>query len=750
MRLFYMILTGLILTCCSIVSAKEISARLNYRICVPEQPAAIELTAAKELAAYLEKTYTEKIRMNGSEKPILFSVGFAPEAREFSKEKDSVKSSGFGVFCRERTVLLTGFDDPEVRPYSGYEEGTLLSVYYFLRRYTGLKIYAPDPVHGEKLGRNTELKIPAADKPQFSFSIRGIGKSFADVSVREMDIYSRKQLCHDFYWSNSNLYYVVLNRWGKRFKDQPEMLGLHKEKRQSIKYPYHLPCLTNPKVKEVIVNDILETIRKKKLENRAVLRIFCDAPFHRCECKNCARIATNDDYFYGFVVSVRDEVKKHYPATRLFLQEKGISHCNPPSTGDLKDVVVDISTGFPDKTDYRRNLPLFRKWLERGALPVVRLYVRYPKWTDSPIINPHDISAHFRAMKGVALGQRRSDCTAYAKNGRLPYAFAALTNYVHINCLLNADADPDELIRDFCSFMYPGAAGEMIAFYDWMEKRQADLGVNDDPYLKCYSYKSLDYPLSLLDAAAKKCTNKFWLNKLRTAFDAFREKARKMSHLTAHLEKNLQLIKQQKAQFKKYFSKPFLFSTKKITFPLCPIDAPVSEIQDSSVSVQVEKDRLVFQLTAMEKHPELLRRTATPAKPDSIWGDDSFELMIASEAQDGMPYLQLAVNANGAVAALWHHQGGEKQQPWNPGENWTSAATVSGDRWTATVSVPLFLVRKICPAGKGKIGIFRNRVLSSTDPQMRSFYSAHSGLDAETPASGNHHNISRYHPFILK
>ena len=64
----------------------------------------------------------------------------------------------------------------------------------------------------------------------------------------------------------------------------------------------------------------------------------------------------------------------------------------------------------------------------------------------------------------------------------------------------------------------------MIAFYDWMEKRQADLGVNDDPYLKCYSYKSLDYPLSLLDAAAKKCTNKFWLNKLRTAFDAFRER----------------------------------------------------------------------------------------------------------------------------------------------------------------------------------------------------------------------------------
>ena len=32
------------------------------------------------------------------------------------------------------------------------------------------------------------------------------------------------------------------------------------------------------------------------------------------------------------------------------------------------------------------------------------------------------------------------------------------------------------------------------------------------------------------------------------------------------------------ALFKKHFSKPFLFSTKKMTFPLCPIDAPYPSI----------------------------------------------------------------------------------------------------------------------------------------------------------------------------
>ena len=123
------IVTGLILICGMALPAGETAGRLNYRICVPDRPTAVETMAARELAAYLEKTYTEKIRLNGSDEPILFSIGFSPEAREFVREKDAFTESGFGVFCRKRTVLLTGLDDPKVRPCFGYEEGTLLSVY---------------------------------------------------------------------------------------------------------------------------------------------------------------------------------------------------------------------------------------------------------------------------------------------------------------------------------------------------------------------------------------------------------------------------------------------------------------------------------------------------------------------------------------------------------------------------------------------------------------------------------------------
>ena len=740
----YVMLTGAVLSCCTVLSAKEIAARLNYRICVQDQPAKIETVAAAELASYLERTYTEKIRMNGSDAPILFSVGFASEAKEFNKAKDAFKESGFGVFCRNRTVLLTGFDDSDVKPYNGFEEGTLLSVYYFLRNYTGLKVFAPDPVHGEKLGRNPEIKLASADKPTFSFSVRGMGLAFKDVTVGEMNRYARKQLCHDFYWTNSNLYYTVLFKWGKRFKDKPEMLGLHRGKRQSVKYPYHLPCLTNPEVRNVIVDDILKLIRKHKLEDRAVIRVFCDAPFRRCECENCSKITSNDDYFYGFIVSVRDAVKKSYPNTRLFLQEKGSSHRNPPSTGDLSGVVVDIASGYPEKIDYRKNQPLFRKWRERGAQPTIRHYARYPQWTDCPIINPHDIAKNFRAMKGFAIGQRRSD-----NSRNIPYAFAALTNYVHVNCLMNADADTDKLIREFCELSYPGAAEEMVAFYNWMEKRQENLGVWDNPYLKCYSYKSLEYPLSLLDAAAKKCRNPFWLNKLRTAFDEFREKAKKLNHLTENLEKNMQIVAQRRAQFKKDFSKPFVFSAEKITFPLCPMTVPLSAIQDSFASVQMKDGRLVIQLTAMEEHPEKLNRAATQDTSYKIWTDDSFEIMIVPENKK-FPYLQLAVNANGTVNALLHEESASNQAIKVPATEWKPSANVGKDRWTAEVSVPKSWLRKICPEDKGRFGIFRNRVLVSQDPGMRNFYAASSGLDAQLPTTSNYHDVSRHQKFIIK
>lgn len=746
-RICYGVTAGVLLFSAMTMHSKEFARNLNYRICIPDSPSKMELAAAGELSSYLQRICKNNIRMNGSEKEILFSVGFAPEATEFSKGKDAFKESGFGVFCRGRQVLLTGLDDPVER-----EEGTLLCVYYFLRRYTGWKVYAPDPVHGEKIVPDPVLTLPEADKPVFSFVIRDMTRFFTDTTAGQMALYARKQLCHNPRWAGATVYYTVLNKWGKRFRDQKDMLGLYKGKRRSILYPYHLPCLTNPKVKEVIVRDILGMIRAGKNPEKTVLRIFCDAPFKRCECANCGKIANNNDYFYGFILSVWNEVKKQYPQTRLVLQEKGKSHYAPPAGGDLKGVVVDIATGFPEKADYRKRQDLFRQWKERGALPTIRLYARYPRWGNAPTINPHDIGAHFRAVKGLALGQRRSDgmSSPRAKRNRIPYAFAALTNFVHMNCLLDADSDVDSLIRDFCSFMYPGAEEEMIAFYAWMEKRRENLGAWEDPRMNSYPFEALEYPASLLEKAAKKCTKPFWLNKLRTAFHAFREETRSLRHLTQFRQKNLQEKERLIAGYRKYFAKPFRFTGKTTFLPLCPQKVPYATgIQNSSVQIRLEKDRLVFRLTAMENQMQWIGKKATKADPSPIWGDDSFEIMIAPEKQD-MPYFHFAVNPNGAVAAHCYTLRNNQRKMEKLSGEWNSSATPGKDRWEAVFSIPLSRLRQICPEGKGRIGIFRSRVLSGLNAELRDYYAARSSLDARSIDLKNYHIIGTYHPFIFR
>jgi hypothetical protein len=176
---------------------------------------------------------------------------------------------------------------------------------------------------------------------------------------------------------------------------------------------------------------------------------------------------------------------------------------------------------------------------------------------------------------------------------------------------------------------------------------------------------------------------------------------------------------------------------------------PLSSIQDSIVGVQMKDKRLVIQLTAMEEHPDKLCRAATQDKSYKIWTDDSFEIMIVPENKK-FPYLQLAINPNGTVTALLHEESASNQTIKVPATEWKPSAKVGKDRWTAELSVPMSWLQKICPEGKGRIGIFRNRVLVSTDPGMRGFYAASSGLDAQLPTTSNYHDVSRHQKFIIK
>ena len=111
----------------------------------------------------------------------------------------------------------------------------------------------------------------------------------------------------------------------------------------------------------------------------------------------------------------------------------------------------------------------------------------------------------------------------------------------------------------------------------------------------------------------------------------------------------------------------------------------------------------------------------------------------------------MGINANGAVATLWHAGTGPRfHSIMNKPVDWKASAVIGKDRWTAELSLPLSQIREICQDSKGRIGVFRTRVLTAPNPDQRSYYSARSGLNGEDRNLSNHHDLSRYYSFSLK
>ncbi len=742
----------LLLLAAAACTAGVVEKRLNYSISVRDDAGKVEIAAAEELKKYLARIYSAPIKLNGSSDPIVFHVGNAAATGDFKVPDGDGAPEGMAVMCRGRQVFLYGKDDADAAPYSYLgDNGSILSVFYFLRKYAGLQVYAPEEDKGESIVANKALQLPERDCPVFSFRVRGIGRSFPDYSSAMMNRYARKQLCNIPHWAHSDYYYQCINRWNKRFKDRPELFGIYDGVRCNESYPKHIPCLSNPEVKKIIVEDIKSGIAKRKRPVHT-LRIFCDAPFRRCECENCTVAATNEDYFYGFIIDVYREVAKTYPGLNLFLQEKSPSHIHPPSEKwSIEGVAVDLTTGLPGVVDYSKRRGLYESWAARGARPMVRIYPRLPKWDSYPIINPHAQANCLKALQGVCWGQRDSDS---ARPGarfkrRTPYAFAALTNYVYTNILLDVNKSVDELMAEFCRFMYPGASEEMLAFYACMEKIYNSCNVNEDPLLSCYVLDKLAEPAALLEKAAVRCTDKYWMKKMQDAFVEF------MGHSRQMLEENAQFIelrddadKRRKAFRKKYPSDMVLDITGKWTnVELCPVNVLSMKFQETDVGLIVRNGMFVIKLEANEAHMDRIVRNAMPCGKGNVWADDSFEIML-TPGVTGRPYVQLIVNSNGALQALRYDGKVRRASNYAGADRIAVKAAEIAGGWKVELAIPIEVMREFCPEDRGAIGIFRtNRYKPGADGKVN--YPTVSAFTDSLP-QGNYHNQSVYRAFTFK
>lgn len=529
----------------NLLAEKIIEQRLNYQIILPNNPTKVQCFAADELKRFLHETYSRPIKLNGTTTDLTFVVGTSAVEVNSAFIKLSAMKKRFGIFRHENRFLFTGDDFPGLNPTSTprRQAGTLTAVYYFLNKYVGVNFFFPGKT-GYTLAPNKTIKFTVMeDIPSPSFTVRSVSMQNQGYSKQESTLFFRRLLGNLPYWSRHDYYYTFLYKWQKRFaKKHPEYFGLYAGKRVSKKYPFHVPCFSNPAVMKQVTDDIVALIKANS--SIKTIRIFADCPIQFCQCEKCLALPErkyiketkqNGEMVYGIVKKIMNRVHKIYPNVQFLTQTKQYtgsgSYFNPPvltKLGAQCTVELLVNRALP-YFDHSNEVKLAEKWQQDGAKLVLKSYERYSIFKNYPIIKPHLDQQFFKLFLGKVAGTRYSGTTK-----KTPYSFCALNDYLQLKLLFNINTNIDAEMAKFCAFAYPGAEKEMVAFYRKMEELFAKLQNRSQPLLDTiYTADKLSQPMQLLDRAAKKVNpNSKYFQRLYSDFKKFYTKAK--AHSTVH------------------------------------------------------------------------------------------------------------------------------------------------------------------------------------------------------------------------
>ena len=696
-----------------------VADRLNYKITIPANASETVKFAAAELQAFLAKTYQKDIALNGATPGKLdFRVGFP----------DAALKAEFAVSRRGDSILIRGNDDPGVKPLAAKgKTGTLLGVYYFLRTYAGVKFFAPTE-DGFRTSPEFPLVIDKADDvPTPAFEVRGFVLGDFGVGNEEMVKFMKRMLGVIPSWASPDYYYDFTRTWKQRFwETRPGLFAVHGGKRYNGEYPYHFPCLSNPEVLEQVVADVLAAIDKQP--EIKVVRFFCDAPYARCECDKCKNSplsqyltdTDNSEEIYTFLNNVAIRLHKVHPDLVIATQTKDNYHFPPKSTKLEPNFVVEILAGRAYESNKRDAAAAEAvAWEKAGAKTMLKSYQQ----AGAPLVTAGLLVDYYRAFEGKTRGDKWSDL-----GYKTPYSFNALNLYAQMSTLFNTRKNADELIAEFCAAAYPGAEKEMVEFYRCMGEALPQL------MIKPIHPDALMKPAELLDAAAAKGGEGFWLKRLRGDFASFRAPVEKNRPATEAYLKKLEEYRNAQES-----NKSFAIPTKLKFFPLSPYE----DFQESEVALAVEDNTLSLRFTAMEKNPGELSARCLGNHHGDMWLDDCFEFMVAPPDKV-YPYYQFIVNSKGRYLVLLHEDESSSREMKDV--VLAVKAEVRADRWTVDVGLPLGLVNKVAPEGKGRMGIFRTRVLGELHANSNLGRRQSSGIRM---SGASYHDVNDYCDFTF-
>ncbi|MCL2745266.1 MAG: DUF4838 domain-containing protein, partial [Planctomycetaceae bacterium] len=320
--------------------------KTEYLIVLPEEPSAVEQTAAKELKEHLDAITGAafsivKESAADNSKPLLL-LGNTKKAKEAMPEIDTAKLPYDCVIRKSfgRNLFLTGHP----------QRGTLYAVYTLLEDVIGVRWWTSTESY---IPKKATLEIP---EQNFQYAPKLIYReAYYKDAIGKQGVFASRLKTNGAllgispeYGNQHRFQYFVHSFFpilppGKYFKDHPEWYSEINGKRQHERGQL---CLTNEEMTKEFIKNSLESLRKNPAAN--FISVSQNDWHGFCTCGKCKALDDEEGSHAGtlirFVNKVAEEVEKEFP--NVFVETLAYQYTRKPpkSVVPRKNVIIRLCT----------------------------------------------------------------------------------------------------------------------------------------------------------------------------------------------------------------------------------------------------------------------------------------------------------------------------------------------------------------------------------------------------------------------
>ena len=668
------------------------NGKSDWQIAIPVKPDAAEKYAATELQTFLKK-------ISGAELPIVNSDDAKPKQIIIGSldTSNAVKKNAAALKLKKSNTETIAVKKLDGALYlaGNMPRGALYAVYSFLQKQLGCRWFWPGD-DGEFIIRQTSYTLPALDyniTPTFRFREMtpcGMHNHIPTeiwLARNFMNGGSRTPKVRDVagFYRLDGQHWVSLNK--KMFDTKPELFSLINGERSAAGYA---GCWSNPEFFDYIVKKHLDIIKQKGFN---MLNTFPADIVPRCECEKCTVIKDKSSRWYTFYAKLIEAIRKHHPEI-LF---GGIAYQEYRAVPDAPVKYLEYveycqynrcyihKLGNKKCTINQKSMEGLRAWQTRAPMGIYGYEYDVFK---GPMYLPfwNMIADEMKVFKEMKLVRMKTELGVNMKPSvpRIQQKQLAhrLANYVYARLIWNADEKIDDILNDFCFYLYGKAAPVMKSYHDTMAKAW-DAMPHHLTYFGASPVGSAGYFINPKLIKFAKAQFKAALDAVKSEPDAALRKRQETeinfeAALFARWESEYNLANANAAVINLPLLKNSNDFSKLGSFKFVPKKDVKKQPQPAEMRAFYTKDALHIQITAFEKDMSKIVK-GKAGKDISPWNDDMIEMFI--DFNDGTMHRQMCVNLSGGTYDAIGMDGS-----WNA--DWSGKTTFGSDRWTMHITLP--------------------------------------------------------------